>query len=247
MNPAALKVHLPDLPRAAWSSSTPTSSTSSNLKKAGYAVNPLQDGTSAAYRVFEVPIGTLNARALDGTGLTAKEIDRSKNMFALGLMFWMYSRPLDADHQVHRRAFSAGRNPKVAEANLSDPQGRLQLRRDDRDLRPALPRAEGEAEARPLPQHHRQRGDGAGLPRRQQARRPAAVLRQLPDHARQRRPARALAGFKRFGVKTFQAEDEIAAIGVGHRRLLRRPAGHDRHVRPRHRPQERGHRPRRDG
>src|SRR5439155_975862 len=69
--------------------------TDANLRKAGYQANPLEDGTLSAYRVIEVPITSMNARALKDSGLNTKQIDRSKNFFALGLMFWLYERPLD--------------------------------------------------------------------------------------------------------------------------------------------------------
>src|SRR3954470_6168326 len=95
MNPAALKVHLPDLPRGGMVIVNTDEFNSANLKKAGYAENPLTDGSLSSYRVFEVPVGTLNSRALKDTGLSAQDIDRSKNMFALGLMCWMYSRPME--------------------------------------------------------------------------------------------------------------------------------------------------------
>jgi 2-oxoglutarate ferredoxin oxidoreductase subunit alpha len=117
MNPAALKVHLPDVPKGGIIIVNTDEFNEVNLKKAGYASNPLTDNSLNAYRVFEVPIGTLNQRALADTGLTAQEIDRSKNMFALGLMFWMYSRPLDTTIKYIEDRFGR-RNPKVAEANV---------------------------------------------------------------------------------------------------------------------------------
>ena len=246
MNPAALKAHLADLPqgrhadrqqgrvqRDRTSRRPPTRPTRSKT------------AASARYRVFEVPIGTLNARALAG--------QRPQHQADRPLEEHVRARPHVLDVQPppgHRRSTGSndkfGKNPKVARRQHRDAQGRLQLRRDHGDVRRALPRAEGAAGARPLPQHHRQRSDGARLPRRLQARGPPALLRQLPDHAGQRHPARAGA-FKHFGVKTFQAEDEIAAIGSAIGAVLRRLAGPHRHQRPRHRAQERGARPRRDG
>src|SRR3970040_1224824 len=118
MNPAALKVHLPDLPKGGIVIVHTDEFNETNLKKAGYTSNPLHDNSMQAYRVFEVPIGTLNTRALQNLDLSAQEVDRSKNMFALGLMFWMYSRPMDTTMKFIQERFGK-RNPKIAEANVA--------------------------------------------------------------------------------------------------------------------------------
>src|SRR5687768_13627312 len=118
MNPAALKVHLPDLPKGGIVIVNSDEFNSTNLKKAGYESNPLEDGSLQAYRLFEVPIGALNTRALKQFELSSQEADRSKNMFALGLMFWMYSRPLDTTIKYVNERFGR-RNPKIAEANIA--------------------------------------------------------------------------------------------------------------------------------
>ena len=191
MNPAALKTNLPTCRGRARSSSNTDEFNDANLKKAGYEANPLEDGALAGYRVIEVPITSMNARALKDSGLNTKQIDRSKNFFALGLMFWLYERSAGDDAELDRR--EVREEPGGREGERRHAEGRLQLRRDDGALPGALPRAEGAADARPLPQHHRQRGDGARLPHGRAARRAAAVLRQLPDHAGQRHPARARA------------------------------------------------------
>src|SRR6266508_845307 len=95
MNPAALKTNLPDLPKGGTVIVNTDEFTEVNLRKAAYEANPLEDGTLAGYRAIEVPITSMNARALKESGLNTKQIDRSKNFFALGLMFWLYERPLD--------------------------------------------------------------------------------------------------------------------------------------------------------
>ena len=66
-----------------------------NLNKAAYAANPLTDGSLKQYNVFEIPISTLNARALEGLEMTNKQVDLTKNFFALGIMFWLYERSMD--------------------------------------------------------------------------------------------------------------------------------------------------------
>ena len=93
------------------------SSAKSTCARAAYTSSPLEDGSLKSYRVFRAPISKLNSRALEdsGLGLTAVQIDRSKNMFALGLMYWMYSRPLETT--IHWIDEKFGKIPAIAEAN----------------------------------------------------------------------------------------------------------------------------------
>jgi 2-oxoglutarate ferredoxin oxidoreductase subunit alpha len=211
MNPAALKVHLPDVPKGGIIIVNTDEFNEVNLKKAGYASNPLTDNSLNAYRVFEVPIGTLNQRALADTGLTAQEIDRSKNMFALGLMFWMYSRPLDTTIKYIDDRFGR-RNPKVAEANVKTLKAGYNFGETTEmfaqhyhvpkaKLAPGLYRNITGNEATAMGFLTASKLAGRPLFYGSYPITPASdVLHQL-------------ASFKRFGVKTFQAEDEIAAIG----------------------------------
>src|SRR5688572_13690487 len=211
MNPAALKVHLPDLPKGGMVIVNSDEFNETNLKKAGYTVNPLQDGSLQAYRLFEVPIGTLNSRALADTGLSAQEIDRSKNMFALGLMFWMYSRQLDVTVKYIEERFGR-RNPKVAEANVKTLKAGYNYGETTEvfaqhyhvpkaKLKPGLYRNVTGNEATALGFLAASKLAGRQLYYGSYPITPASeILHQL-------------AAFKRFGVKTFQAEDEIAAIG----------------------------------
>ncbi len=211
MNPAALKVHLPEVPKGGMIIVNTDEFNETNLKKAGYEANPLTDNSLNAYRVFEVAIGTLNARALADTGLSAQEIDRSKNMFALGLMFWMYSRPLDTTLKYIEDRF-ARRNPKVAEANIKTLKAGYNY---------------GETTEMFAQHYHVPKAKLApGLYRNITGNEATAMgfltaskLANLPLFygSYPITPAsdvlHQLASFKRFGVKTFQAEDEIAAIG----------------------------------
>src|SRR5690606_20955928 len=87
-----------------------------NLEKAGYAANPLEDGSLAKYRVHALDITRLTSTALEGSGLSTKEIGRSKNMFALGLMLWMYHRPIEPTERYLQKKF-AGKDAILA-ANL---------------------------------------------------------------------------------------------------------------------------------
>ncbi len=99
MNPAALKTNLGDLEAGGILIVNSGAFTEQNLQKAGYADNPLEDGSLEKYRTFPVDIQKLTHTALDGGGLGNKEITRAKNMFALGLVLWMYSRTLRAAHR----------------------------------------------------------------------------------------------------------------------------------------------------
>ena len=96
MNPAALKVNLPDLEDGGTLIVNTDGFTPENLKYANYATNPLDDNSLAGYRVHKLPISTLNMNALKGNvELSRKEIDRSKNFFALGVLYWLYDRPME--------------------------------------------------------------------------------------------------------------------------------------------------------
>ena len=117
MNPAALKAHLGDLPKGGLLIVNTDEFAEPNLRKALYAENPLEDDSLAAYRVVKVPVGSMNARALADSGLNTMQIDRSKNSFALGLMFWLYERPLDSTIHWFEEKFA--RNPEVRDANIT--------------------------------------------------------------------------------------------------------------------------------
>ncbi len=96
MNPAALKTNIQDLPRGGTLIVNEDAFEDRNLAKAGYSSNPLSDGTLEGYEVFKVPLNKLTLGALDGIeGLNQKDMLRSKNMFALGLLSWMFSRPIE--------------------------------------------------------------------------------------------------------------------------------------------------------
>src|SRR5207248_7192953 len=84
MNPAALKANLGDLPAGGALVVNEDAFTPANLSKVGYAANPLTDGSLSSWHVFAVPISTLNGRALEGMGLTNRQVDLTKNFFALG-------------------------------------------------------------------------------------------------------------------------------------------------------------------
>jgi 2-oxoglutarate ferredoxin oxidoreductase subunit alpha len=117
MNPAALKTNLGDLVSGGTLIVNTDAFTKGNLKKADYATNPLEDGSLEGYRVFQVPITSMTIGALDAFDLGNKEKQRSKNMFALGLMSFMFSRPTAGTEQWLRSKFA--KTPDLAEANLA--------------------------------------------------------------------------------------------------------------------------------
>jgi 2-oxoglutarate ferredoxin oxidoreductase subunit alpha len=211
MNPAALKTNIGDLPPGGALIVNSDAFTQANLNKAAYTSNPLIDGSLKAFTTFEVPISTLNERSLDGLDMTTKQKDLTKNFFALGLMFWLYERSMDPTLHWIDSKFSA--RPVIAEANK-------------RALRAGY--AFGETTEM---FHTHYRVGPAKLPPgtyRNITGNEATALgflaasklagRQLFYGSYPITPAsdilHQLSGYKAFGVKTFQAEDEIAAIGA---------------------------------
>src|SRR4029453_18207520 len=117
MNPAALKVHLADLKPGGILIVNTAAFEERNLTKAGYAKNPLEDADLASkYRLYQVDITGLTKAALEDLPLNAKEKDRCKNFFALGLVSWIYTRPLDPTLDAIKKRFA--KNPTFVEANI---------------------------------------------------------------------------------------------------------------------------------
>jgi 2-oxoglutarate/2-oxoacid ferredoxin oxidoreductase subunit alpha len=118
MNPAALKANLEELGRGATIIVNEDAFTKRNLEKAGYEADPLQDGSLHAYRVHRIPMSTLTARAVEGLeGVSTRDASRAKNLFALGVVSWLYGRPTDVTTRWVERKFA--RTPAVAQANLA--------------------------------------------------------------------------------------------------------------------------------
>jgi 2-oxoglutarate ferredoxin oxidoreductase subunit alpha len=116
MNPAALMANIGDLPQGGVLIVNSDEFTKRNLSKVGYDANPLENESLAAYQVHSVAMATLARGALEGTGLSKKDADRSKNMFALGLLCWMYHRPTEGTERYLREKFA--RRPDLAEGNI---------------------------------------------------------------------------------------------------------------------------------
>src|SRR5436305_739305 len=116
MNPAALKTNLRDLPKGGTLIVDRDAFTDRNLDKAGYQGNPLEDGSLDEFHVHEVPLTTLTLEALKDVDVSKREAERSKNMFALGLMSWLYHRPTEETVAFLERKFKT--KPAIAEANV---------------------------------------------------------------------------------------------------------------------------------
>jgi 2-oxoglutarate/2-oxoacid ferredoxin oxidoreductase subunit alpha len=210
MNPAALKTNIGDLPAGGALIVNSDAFTANNLKKAGYDTNPLGDGTLKQYNVFDIPISTLNARALEGLEMTSKQVDLTKNFFALGLMFWLYERSMEPTLRWIEQRFA--NRPVIGEANRRALKAgyafgeTTEMFHTTYKVAPArLPRGT----------YRNITGNEAtalGFVAAAQLARRELVYGSYPIT-----PAsdilHALASYKNFGVKTFQAEDEIAAIG----------------------------------
>ncbi|MDT5083186.1 MAG: 2-oxoglutarate/2-oxoacid ferredoxin oxidoreductase subunit alpha, partial [Mycobacterium sp.] len=116
MNPAALKANIIDLPIGGLVIANSDEFTKRNLAKVGYENNPLDTGELSDYKVEAVPMTTLTLGAVEAIGASKKDGQRAKNMFALGLLSWMYGRPIETSERFIREKF--GRKPDVAEANV---------------------------------------------------------------------------------------------------------------------------------
>jgi 2-oxoglutarate ferredoxin oxidoreductase subunit alpha len=118
MNPAALKANLAELDRAATIIVNEDAFSKRNLDKAGYGSNPLEDGSLKGYRVHRIPMSTLTTRAVEAIeGVSTRDAARAKNLFALGVLSWLYGRPTDLTKRWIERKFA--RTPAIAEANVT--------------------------------------------------------------------------------------------------------------------------------
>jgi 2-oxoglutarate/2-oxoacid ferredoxin oxidoreductase subunit alpha len=119
MNPAALKANMAELSRGATIIVNEDAFTKRNLEKAGYgAENPLEDGTLEAYRLHRIPMSTLTTRSVETIeGVTTRDAGRAKNLFALGVISWLYGRPTDVTERWIEKKFA--RDPAIAQANLA--------------------------------------------------------------------------------------------------------------------------------
>jgi 2-oxoglutarate ferredoxin oxidoreductase subunit alpha len=209
MNPAALKVNLSSLKDGGIIIVNLGGFTEKNLKLAGYDSSPLENGLLSKYQVYEVDISKLTTIALEDLGLSTKTVERSKNFFALGMMFWMYDRPMDPTIQWIKDKFA--KTPNVGEANLRALKAGWNFGETTEIF---TTRYEVKPAQLPKGKYRNITGNQAvafGLIAASQKSTLPLFLGSYPIT-----PAsdilHELAKFKDFGVKTFQAEDEIAGI-----------------------------------
>jgi 2-oxoglutarate ferredoxin oxidoreductase subunit alpha len=117
MNAAALKVNLGTLPKGRVVIVNTDGFDASNLSKAGYLKSPLEDGSLDGYQAIQVPLSALTIKALEASPLSSRDRLRCKNFYALGIMYWLYSRPMETTEAWIRKQF--GKKPDVMEANLT--------------------------------------------------------------------------------------------------------------------------------
>ena len=117
MNPAALKANLRDLPRGADLIVNTDEFTKRNLTKVGYDANPLENGTLSEYNLHAMPITSMTVKALEDLDVTRKDAERAKNMFALGLLCWLYDRPQEGTLSFLRSKFAT--QPEIMKANIA--------------------------------------------------------------------------------------------------------------------------------
>ena len=200
MNPAALKTNLRNLPKGATVIVDTDAFNDRNLQKAGYAANPLEDDSLAEYQVQPVPLTSLTLEALKEFDLTRREGERSKNMFALGLMSWLYSRPTEGTVAFLEKKFA--KRPELAAANVKAFRAGYAFGETTEELLRPVRGEAGRAPARHLPQRDREPGARDGARRRRAEVGPAALPRRVPDHAGLGDPrgARALQALRRADV-----------------------------------------------
>ncbi|MFC9647576.1 2-oxoacid:acceptor oxidoreductase subunit alpha, partial [Streptomyces sp. NPDC056937] len=213
MNPAALKANIGDVPRGAEIIVNTDEFTKRPMAKVGYPVSPLEDGSLDGYQVHPVPLTTLTIEALKEFGLSRKEAERSKNMFALGLLSWMYNRPTESTERFLRAKFA--KRPQIAEANVAAFRAGWNFGETTEDFAVSYEVAPA-SRAFPAGTYRNISGNLAlsyGLVAAGQRAELPLYLGSYPIT-----PAsdilHELSRHKNFGVRTFQAEDEIAAIGA---------------------------------
>lgn len=211
MNPAALKVNLPDLQPGTTIVVNENAFVAANLKKANYATNPLEDGSLARFRLVKMPLTELTRAALADSGLDPAEVDRTKNFLALGVMFWLYDRPLEPTVEWLRDKYK--KNPQYAAANEKAMRAGWNFA-DTTELFPAHYQVKPATHLPPGEYRQLSGNEAIALGLVTAAKKaglnlfygsyPITPASDILHH---------LSALKHYGVKTFQAEDEIAAIG----------------------------------
>jgi 2-oxoglutarate ferredoxin oxidoreductase subunit alpha len=211
MNPAALRANLADLPENGDLILNTDEFTKRNVAKVGYAANPLEDGTLDNYKVHAIALTSLTVEALKEFGLSRKEAERAKNMFALGLMSWLFNRPTEGTERFLNTKFRA--RPEIAAANIAAFKAGFNYGETTESFSVTY-------EVKPAkltPGTYRNVSGNVALAYGLVA---ASKLSGLPLFlgAYPITPAsdilHELSKHKSFGVRTFQAEDEISGVGA---------------------------------
>ncbi len=209
MNPAALKVHLKDLKKGGTILANANAFSDKNLRMAGWEANPLLDNSLEGYTVYSMEMSKLVGKALENSDLTSKGIERTKNMFALGVLFWMYNRPIEPTEAWLRKKFA--KNPSIAEANITAMKTGFNYGETTEIFTTSYAVEKAEL---PKGKYRNITGNVAvayGLVSAAQKAGKELFLGSYPIT-----PAseilHTLSGLRNHGVKTFQAEDEIAGI-----------------------------------
>ena len=211
MNPAALKANLGDLSRGAMLIVDTDEFSKRNLQKVGYAVSPLEDNTLSAYHVHGLALTTLTVEALKDSGLTRKDAERAKNMFALGLLSWLYGRPSEGTEKFLAVKFA--RKPDIRDANLAAFKAGWNYGETTEDFAVSY-------QVKPAPMPPGEYRNITGNMALSYGLIAGAQLAKLPLFlgAYPITPAsdilHELSRHKGMGVRTFQAEDEIAGVGA---------------------------------
>ena len=210
MNPAALKANVKDLPRGKDLIVNTDEFTKRNLQKVGYDKNPIEDGSLSAYNVHAVPLTSLTVKALEDQSLSRKDAERAKNMFALGMLSWLYGRPAEGTLSFLEQKF--GKKPEIYKANVTAFNAGWNFGETTEafsvryEVKPAAMK----------PGKYRNITGNTALAYGLIA---ASKLAKLPLFLGSYpiTPAsdvlHELSRHKKFGVRTFQAEDEISAVG----------------------------------
>jgi 2-oxoglutarate/2-oxoacid ferredoxin oxidoreductase subunit alpha len=211
MNPAALKANVKDLPRGGDLIVNTDEFTKRNLTKVGYDVSPLEDGSLEQYHVHAVPITSMTVKALESFDITRKDAERAKNMFALGMLSWLYDRPADGTLSFLKAKFAS--KPEIMAANVAAFQAGWNFGETTEAFSVRY-------EVKPAPLTRGTYRNISGNTALAYGLIAASQLAGLPLFLGSYpiTPAsdilHELAKHKRFGVRTFQAEDEIAAVGA---------------------------------
>jgi 2-oxoglutarate ferredoxin oxidoreductase subunit alpha len=211
MNPAALKANLADVPRGADIIANTDEFTKRNLSRVGYETSPLEDGSLSNYNLHAVPITSMTVKALEEFDISRKDAERAKNMFALGLLSWLYNRPVESTIAFLESKFAG--KPEIMKANKAAFQAgwnygetteafSVQYEVKPARLKPGTYRNITGNSALAIGLVAASRRSGLPLFLGSYPITPASdILHELSK-------------LKRFGVRTFQAEDEIGGVGA---------------------------------